>query len=338
MSLFLTRISWNQNGWTRPQGLGPLAEGPARGSGKTFVSEHGYGHEEWLFRPEHRIDGWQYGFLQPALKVERGRWGEILDAVFYTISPDGERFYLGRIEDLEILGADDAAAARDQFDARGWSHRMKEDLGELQLSTKNLRVAKSRSREIVNVRFRPDAVFMLLEPILAQADDITHQRGKNRYQFYPLAGLPPRLRHTPADPDRLTDSYSYRTPPVIHADRRHNRLQLHLIDLLRRKYGAEAVAWEVEGVDIVLSQAGRKVFIELKSSPDARLAVRAALGQLLEYALFSSTTPPPTPELVIAAPGEPDAALNAYLDELRVRFSLPVQYVHIDETVTVCPL
>lgn len=337
MSLHLTRISWNRNGWTRPQGLGPLAEGPARGSTETFVSRYGYGHEEWLFRSEHRIGGWQYGFVQPALKVSEDRYGEIVDAVLYTISPDGERFYLGRIEGMEILGLDEATAARDEFDAQGWSNAMEEDLAALQLSAKNLRISRARSREFVNVRFRPEAVFMLREPVVAPSDDVTRQRGKNRYQFYPLDGIPPRLQRTPADPNRPTGAYSYRTAPVIHADRRHNRLQLHLAKLLRSKFGPSAVALEIDGVDIVVSAPGKTYFVEVKSEPDARLAVRAALGQLLEYALFGVAAAP-LPELVIAAPGEPDAAVGAYLDALRARFSLPVHYIRIDETMTVCPL
>lgn len=57
----------------------------------------------------------------------------------------------------------------------------------------------------------------------------------------------------------------------------------------------------------------------------------------MEYALFGRAASP-SPELVIAAPGEPDASLNEYLDALRTRFSLPIQYIRIDETVTVCPL
>ncbi|MEZ4321141.1 MAG: hypothetical protein R3F61_26920 [Myxococcota bacterium] len=337
MSLYLTRISWNRNGWTRPQGLGPLAEGPARGSTKTFVSDYGYGHEEWLFRPEHRIDGWQYGFVQPALKVNADRYGEVLDAVLYTISPDGERFYLGRIDGIEILGFDEATAARDEFDRRGWSATMEEDLQALQLSAKNLKISRNRSREFVNVRFRPDAVFMLREPVLASEDDVTHQRGKNRYQFYPLSAIPPRLERTPADPNRPTEGYSYRTAPVIHADRRHNRLQLHMVELLRARFGGNAVAMEVDGVDIVVTAPDRTVFIEVKSEPDARLAVRAALGQLLEYALLG-VVPAPFPELVIAAPAEPDATVDAYLQALRDRFAMPVHYIRIDETITVCPL
>jgi hypothetical protein len=337
MSQYLTRISWNTNGWTHPQGLGPLAEGPARGGTETFVSENGYGHEEWLFRPEHRIEGWQYGFVQPSLKVREDRYGEVLDAVLYTIAPSGARFHLGRIEGMEILDLEQAITVRDHFDDLGWSAEMADDLTGLGLATANLRVSRERSREFVNVRFRPQNIHMLPKPILAGSDDVTRQKGKNRYQFYPLDELPSCLVGTPADPTRPTRPYRYQAAPVVYADRRHNRLQLRLVELLRAKYGAAAVRMEVDGVDVLLDVGGKTTLIEVKSDVDARLAVRAALGQLLEYALLAKA-PSTFPALVVAAPQAPDAAVAAYLAELKARFSLPLAYVQIDESTTVCPL
>jgi hypothetical protein len=56
--------------------------------------------------------------------------------------------------------------------------------------------------------------------------------------------------------------------------------------MLRGRYGHDAVCLEVDGVDIVLTRTSGVLFIEVKSEPDARLAIREALGQLLESALF----------------------------------------------------
>jgi hypothetical protein len=178
---------------------------------------------------------------------------------------------------------------------------------------------------------------MLPEPILAGSEDVTRQKGKNRYQFYPLDTFPSCLQGSLADPTQPTAPYRYQTAPVVHADRRHNRLQLRLVELLRNKYGADAVRMEVDGVDVLLDVGGKMTLIEVKSDVDARLAVRAALGQLLEYALLAKA-PSPFPSLVVAAPQAPDAAVAAYLAELKARFSLPLAYVQIDESTTVCPL
>lgn len=333
----LARLCWNTNGWTRPAGVAPAAEG--QGGNETFVTAHGYGHEEWLFHPEHRIDGRQFGFLQPSLHAAEERLGpnEPLHVVLYTIGPDRERRYLGRIDNVELLDAATALQARNTFDERGWTDRMAEDLEALGLATGALRVAHAKSRELVNVAFAPSDVHLLPEALGAAPDDITRQPGMNRYQFYPLDELPAPIVGTRADPHLPVAPYQYVTAPVVEADPRHNRLQLHLAALLRARHGHDAVALEVDGIDIVLFVEGTTTFIEVKSESDPRAAVRAALGQLLEYAMFARPGMP-LPRLVIAAPGEVTTALNAYLELLRTRHAIDVHYVRIDETLNASPL
>lgn len=339
MTTFLTRLCWNDNGWTCPAGKARLAEGEIRGSAPTFASLNGYGHEEWLFRPEHQLaqeNGlWQYAFLQQALKPSDERKGTLADVVLYTIQPDGTRFYLGCIRALHILTDAESERALAAFRQRGWLQQMAQDLHAAGLTTRN--VVHPSPRDIVNVRFRPDQVEMLRRPIRAQTGDITLSPGHNRYRFYTLAALPSALSGTSADPALATGRYRYRTSPVVTADHRHNRLQLVLAELIRSKYGTETVSLEVEGVDIRLRINGAETLIEVKSDGDARLAIRAALGQLLEYALFAQASAP-MPSLVVAAPGPLDSTGQEYLAELRERFALPIRYVQVDEATTVCPL
>lgn len=339
MTMFLTRLCWNDNGWTRPSGVASRAEGPIRGSGPTFVSEHKYGHEEWLFRPEYRLSDaggiWQYGFVQQALEPSEERRGTYAHAVLYTIRPDGARFYLGCIRELQILTDTESESALAAFRQRGWLAQMEQDLRVMGLSTKVL--VHPGAREIANVRFRPEHIEMLGAPIRAPEGDVTRSPGHNRYQFYTLAALPSALAGSSADPALATGRYRYRTSPVVTADHRHNRIQLVLAELIRSKYGAHTVSLEVEGVDIRLRIHGAETLIEVKSDGDARLAIRAALGQLLEYALFAQA-PAPMPSLVVAAPGALDSTGQEYLVELRERFALPISYVQVDEATTVCPL
>lgn len=337
MNLKLTRLSWNRDGWSRPSAVGKFAEGPVRGSKPTFVSKNNYGIEEWLFRVEHELDGWRYGFLMPSWALKPSQHADVIDAVLYTIAPDRTRFYLGRIDGVEILNLNQAIAARAEFEARGWLAEMADDLTALGLSTSSLNVPREESRDIVNVRFRPSAVKMLAEPLRAESGDVTHSPGRNQYRFYPLTVLPGALAGTPADPKQATGAYSYGTAPIVHADRIHNRIQERLLVLLRAKYGTGAASKEVNGVDIRLDVGPVITFIEVKSQGDARLAIREATGQLLEYALFARRAPV-MPALVIAAPGALDSAAAAYLAELRTRFSLPLSYIQVDETTTVCPL
>ena len=59
--MVLARLTNNQNGWRRPSGR-PHKSGNA--GGNAFEAIYGFGFEEWLFCPEHNVDGWQYGYVQ----------------------------------------------------------------------------------------------------------------------------------------------------------------------------------------------------------------------------------------------------------------------------------
>lgn len=337
MKLHIARLCWNEHGWSRPSGVAALSEGPAKGNQETFVSETGYGHEEWLFRPEHELDRYRYGFLQPSLKAGAHRYGEVLDVVLYTIDPDGTRWYLGRVDGIELLDDAEANRARQRMEKKGLLAAMRSDLADLGFSAAHLS-KKTPGREIVNVRFRAGSVHMLPAPRAAKADDPLRRPGKNRYQFYPLESVPGRIEGTLADPRRPTGPYQYTTAPLVSADRRHNRIQLQLAKVLREKYGEAAVELEVGGVDILLRRPGGTAYIEVKSDADPRLALRAALGQVLEYALFASATTKSMPQLVVAAPGAPDSTVVAYLATLQARFGLPLLYIQADESLSDCPL
>jgi hypothetical protein len=70
------------------------------------------------------------------------------------------------------------------------------------------------------------------------------------------------------------------------------------------------------------------VFIELKSSNNPRVAIRHALGQLLEYGFYSgrSDNGKHSMELMIVGQGSLTPDARRYLDTLRRRFRLPVVY------------
>jgi len=68
----------------------------------------------------------------------------------------------------------------------------------------------------------------------------------------------------------------------------------------------------------------------------AKRAIREALGQILEYAYFRSDSQSPTQtvdaELFIVAPGSADEKASAYLNLLRDKFHIPVQYCQFESS------
>jgi hypothetical protein len=120
----------------------------------------------------------------------------------------------------------------------------------------------------------------------------------------------------------------------------HNQIQNRLFELLREKYGSDKVTMEGCFVDITVSAAELDALIEVKSDRFARLAIRAAIGQLLDYACQNQKGRPGAsfPQLVVAAPGPLDAEANEFLLYLKERFALSLRYVQADVGMKKSPL
>lgn len=117
---------------------------------------------------------------------------------------------------------------------------------------------------------------------------------------------------------------------------RHQKLQKELYKHLCQEAGCENVRLEqslVFGVrvDAVVRQGTTYIFYELKVAPTVQACVRAALGQLLEYAYW-----PPAErasKLVIVGEAELSSEDREYLCFLRCRFRLPLWYRRLSHDV-----
>jgi hypothetical protein len=114
--------------------------------------------------------------------------------------------------------------------------------------------------------------------------------------------------------------------PAREADLVHNQLQNELFELLVDKFGKDAVEMESGFADIRVRRGGKLVLIEIKSDPRPRFAIRAALGQLIEYAYVAQKNGDECTDLVVAGPGELSPLDVAYLDYLRRERRLPIRY------------
>jgi len=117
----------------------------------------------------------------------------------------------------------------------------------------------------------------------------------------------------------------------------HNRLQNRLFKLLDGKYG-KSVVMEAGGVDIRIDHPDLFAFIELKTSASARLAIREAIGQILEYAHYKPGTDGRSPVLVVAAPVKAGPADLSYIELLRSRYGLDIRYVEFHRDTATSPL
>lgn len=319
---YLARVCWNSQGWRCATGEARALESPS-----SFVAKIGFGHEEWLFNQLLTIDGWRYGFLEPVHSHRAHHEGEIIDVGLYAIDPDKRRCWVGRIHRAEILTEEEARVATAAFEKRGLLEQMRTEVTALKGSTATLK-PDVEGFTLFNIRFRPEHLEVADPP---EPLPRTHRVWDlNRYNLNsadsadfggaPSAGTR-KLRPEEFDPRNPVG------PTPITA--LHNKIQNRLFGLLQKRYGEDAVVLEKAHVDIVVEHPDLYAFIEVKSDPEARLALRNAIGQLLEYAWYEQLAGQRRPELIVAAPAPLTPAARSYLARLREKEGLKIHYVQI---------
>jgi serine/threonine-protein kinase len=112
---------------------------------------------------------------------------------------------------------------------------------------------------------------------------------------------------------------------VVKVDPVESKLQNELRQLLQVQFGKKCVEAERNFVDLTVTTSNRRVLLEIKSDPTARSAIRAALGQLLDYAYFARRFSEKM-ELVIVGQGASTPESDAYLRHLTETFRIPIRY------------
>ena len=113
---------------------------------------------------------------------------------------------------------------------------------------------------------------------------------------------------------------------------RHNLMQEALYNRLVSEYGAENVGTELSSgvgtrIDVVVRHSGLFWFYEIKTAHSPRACIREAIGQLLEYSYWSNAQE--ATKLIIVGETPLDTEGEEYLNLLRKRFSIPIEYESI---------
>src|SRR5262249_12611907 len=102
-------------------------------------------------------------------------------------------------------------------------------------------------------------------------------------------------------------------------------MQQEICEHLRKQH--RNVEAERDFVDIKVDGPNGVTLIELKSSASALLAIRAALGQILEYAFVHPEWRSSLFELVIVGQGLETEESKRYVEWLRHDYNLSVRYI-----------
>ena len=117
----------------------------------------------------------------------------------------------------------------------------------------------------------------------------------------------------------------------VEVSQLHNHIQNRLVEYLEKDFGPEHVGSEqpigqANRVDVVVAQEGYICFYEIKTAKPARIAIRQALPQLMEYAYRPDVKR--ADELVVVALDIPTEDDLTYMSSLRNRFGVAVFYMH----------
>lgn len=312
---YVTRLTWNTLGWRQPSG-------PGKGEKGTYVAKSGFGHEEWLNRSEWVFDGWRYAFLQGVDRQRKRLIRKTLNVRLYTISPMKERLYVGKLNSAEVIDDETAKQALAFFRKSGFLTKMKQEVGAAGGKP-------TAFTSVANIRFRPDSLRMHQRPVAAIPGD--RILGFNRYAMIRadstlLKQWGKRTKRAPWQQAPSTDPIIYkRAARLVKVDRTEAKMEEEIKKTLEKQYGEGAVEAQRDFRDLILTTADRRVLIEIKASEDARQAIRDAFGQLLDYAYFD-TVDRENPELFIVGRGAPTRETRGYLDHLRNRFGLEINY------------
>jgi len=295
----------------------------------------GYGHEEWLFRFDWQIDGWQYGFLQGVNNSRSNVAGmeKAVDVTLYTCEPSSQRRYVAKILDVECLSCPQSEAIYAQFAANGWLDEMRADIAAVSGDVSKLGDPNWVSG-MINVRFRQENVRWY--PADTYAEEGDYVRSLRRYQFNEIKSI----AHVPLI-DRIRDGRKGRPDapnqkPFFRSGSagkmctpEHGLIQAKLLDQLKAEYPSAEISCEKDFVDITVETASEQILFEIKSDLVPRTVLRLALGQLLEYGFYYRRKDENSDRKIrLIAVGRKPLSYEdqQYLNYLKQKFSLPLEY------------
>ncbi|SAL24686.1 hypothetical protein AWB71_01332 [Caballeronia peredens] len=318
------RICYNTYGWKFPSGDARRLET------KSHASQNGYGSEEWLFRYEWMLSGYEgdetayhYAFVQPLQKFRDSYEDNEISILLWTIDERGRRWIVGKIDHVYIPPTDEIEWAQEQYKKNGWLRTMRNELKALDVDTTYF------TEPSINIRFRQEDVTLFDPWIDVTSTNLTIAQN-SRYHPYDYGSDDLKLvlnLNVSEDESDATRSEKKRTRKGFGGttyDPRHVQIQNLLYKTLRDRHGKKAMKYEDDFVDLKIDLPGHMTFIEIKTASTAKRCIREALGQVLEYSCYSNKQL--ADELLVVGEAAPNDEDKKYLIHLRKHFKLPLYY------------
>ena len=314
----IARLTWNENVWSKPSGPKKKHE-----SEDNFTSQYGYGHEEWLFSHRFIFENYSYGFIEGAFRKKESDHGRSFDVMLYTISKAQGWYFVGEIDDCEILDQDEADRATKFFLETGMINEMVRDVEAVGGNPTFISSQINGSRSLFNVRFKTSDLKVYAEPLVIPKD--SELRKFNRYHVNEIYDDDLIDELESFEPDKLKVTVGTRSVPAkeIILSYKHNEMQNELLNIFKRKY--KDVRYEFRNIDLFIKDK-KDYLIEIKTYDSPKACIREALGQLFEYTYYLEEYN--DPHLIIIGPGKLLTSDYAYINKLNALMDIRIDYFH----------
>jgi hypothetical protein len=329
----LQRVCWNSNDWRGPTG-------DRFGKESSYVGKNGFGHEEWNFNTSDLIDGMVYGYAYYRPSEGTPQFKSWHDIYFFAIEPDLGRQFVGYYKDARFLSEKERAALKRKFQTSDVLEKRIDELLSLGLPT--IPTAKRAEKYLVNqfsinIEVAPEDVHSLPHRRLTSADiGGRDPKRLSRYAKPLFLTHPPSISHRKRAPtpqykttgivgDLTEDGYLRYTEEQRKVIRPVHKQLSNRFRAWLKSADATKVVGEASSVDVYCACDGARYLFELKVcfQQNTRLALREAIGQLLEYRFYPGR--PAVDHLGIVLDAEPsayDIAWHAALQQASVPIEL----------------
>ena len=330
----VSKICWNTSGRVKPSGI----EGKSKDK-KSHENMYRYGHEEWLFDFDKLVDGYHYSYFESVNKAREKYEGKLLDIDLYTAesSQKSQYYWVAKLSDVEVIDRQKELSIIEKYKQLGWLEQMRRDLENASADVDSFDkwVAKG---DLFNIRFRPEDVQWYGSELLPMhsGDSISNKRykllNKNtcilpdlEKRDFVFSGLDVK--------ETGKKIQSHRQRNVIECSQLHSEIQNMMAEYLRNEYIGAEVKLECgtqfgTKIDIGMLYNDEYYFFEVKAYSNAKLSIREALGQLIEYSYYPNKQI--AKQIVIVTNAKLNALDKEYLEFLRNTLSLPVGYIQFD--------
>lgn len=334
----VARLCWNNYGWEKPSGLA----GKSLNIDHTFESK-GYGHEEWLFDLDRMIEGYHYGFIQAFNKGDH--YGKTYDLHLYSLRLVGtksECYWVGRIKNAQVLTKVEQKQVFEIYKKKGWNNDMVKELNDVGVVDRDLEIVSEE--EWFNLKFTidQDTLTIFEEPIFIENPKEEISKGYGRYGLKDLIKSTLSIEKASGkykfksghNPTKTGTAKSVYTKKIVERNLKHKKIQEYMYSQLVVEFGKNKVGTEIStgrgtSIDVVVNQSNcRDWFYEVKTSYSPLVCIREALGQILEYAMFSSNNH--ADKLIVVGINEPSQSEIEYLKHLRQISGINICYQVFD--------